>query len=77
MKIAELIKISKETMKMMSKCGIKTDDWRHLEMFDEYHSMRENCEKFRYIMAYLAEKYRLSESSVRRIIKRLSADVIL
>ena len=77
MKIADLMKISKETMKMMSKCGIKTDDWQHLEMLDEYHSMRENCEKFRYIMAYLAEKYRLSESSVRRIIKRLSADVIL
>ena len=77
MKIADLMKFSKETMKMMSKCGIKTDDWQHLEMLDEYHSMRENCEKFRYIMAYLAEKYRLSESSVRRIIKRLSADVIL
>jgi len=77
MKIADLMKISKETLKMMSKCGIKTDDWQHLEMLDEYHSMRENCEKFRYIMAYLAEKYRLSESSVRRIIKRLSADVIL
>lgn len=38
----------------------------NLEMLDEYHSMREKCEKFRYIMAYLAEKYRLSESSVRR-----------
>ena len=77
MKIADLMKFSKETLKMMSKCGIKTDDSQHLEMLDEYHSMRENCEKFRYIMAYLAEKYRLSESSVRRIIKRLSADVIL
>lgn len=77
MKIADLMKISKETMKMMSKCGIKTDDWQHLEMLDEYHSMREKCEKFRYIIAHLAEKYRLSESSVRRIIKRLSADVIL
>jgi DNA-binding MarR family transcriptional regulator len=77
MKIAELMKISMETLKMMSKCGIKTDDWQHLEMLEEYHSMRENCEKFRYIMAYLSEKYRLSESTVKRIIKRLSGDVIL
>lgn len=52
------MKISMEMLKMMSKCGIKTDDWQHLEMLEEYHSMRENCEKFRYIMAYLAEKYR-------------------
>jgi DNA-binding MarR family transcriptional regulator len=77
MKIAELMKISMEMLKMMSKCGIKTDDWQHLEMLEEYHSMRENCEKFRYIMAYLSEKYRLSESTVKRIIKRLSGDVIL
>lgn len=58
MKIAELMKISMEMLKMMSKCGIKTDDWQHLEMLEEYHSMRENCEKFRYIMAYLSEKYK-------------------
>lgn len=77
MKIAELMKISMEMLKMMSKCGIKTDDWQHLEMLEEYHSMRENCEKFRYIMAYLSEKYRMSESTVKRIIKRLSGDVIL
>jgi ribosomal protein S25 len=77
MKIAELIKISMEMLKMMSKSGIKTDDWRHLEMLDEYRKMRKDCEKFRYIMAYLSEKYRMSESSVRRIIKRLSGDVIL
>lgn len=31
MKIAELVKISMEMLKMMSKCGIKTDDWQHLE----------------------------------------------
>ena len=77
MKIAELMKISMEMLKMMSKCGIKTDDWQHIEMFEEYKLMREKCEKFRYIMAHLAEKYRMSESTVKRIIKRLSGDVIL
>jgi Mor family transcriptional regulator len=77
MKVVDLVKISKEALKMMSNSGIKTEDWRHIEMYEEYEDMRKNCEKFRYIMAYLSEKYRLSESSVRRIIKRLSADVIL
>lgn len=77
MKIAELVKISMETLKMMSKVGIKTDDWRHIEMFEEYLDMRKNCEKFRYIMAYLAEKYRISESTVKRIVKRLSGEVIM
>ena len=77
MKVAELVKISKEAMKMMSHSGIKTDDWQHVAMYDEYLDMRKNREKFRYIMAYLAEKYNISESSVKRIVKRLSSEVIL
>jgi len=65
-----------ETLKMMSVSGIKTEDWQHIKMYDEYMDMRRNREKFRYILAYLAEKYSISESSVKRIVKRLSAEVI-
>ena len=77
MKVIELVKISKDSMKMMSNLGIKIGDWKHLEMFEEYILMRGKCEKFRYIMAFLAEKYKISESSVKRIVKRLSSEVIL
>lgn len=77
MKVIELIKISTETLKMMSEVGIKTDDWQHISMYEEYQAMREKCEKFRYIMAHLAEKYKISESSVKRIVKRLSHEVFL
>jgi hypothetical protein len=77
MKVVELIKISKETLKMMSDCGIKIGDWQHVKMYEEYLAMRVRREKFRYMMAYLAEKYKLSESSVKRILKRLSGEVML
>lgn len=77
MKVAELVKISIEMLKMMSNCGIRTGDWRHIEMFDEYLDMRNSREKFRYIIAYLSEKYKISESSVKRVIKRLSGEVML
>ena len=77
MKVVELVKISIEALKMMSNHGIKTEDWQHISMYDEYVEMREKCEKFRYIMAYLSEKYKISESSVKRVIKRLSREVIL
>ena len=76
MKIVDLIKISSEAMKMMSDCGIRTGDWQHVQMYEEYQSMRGQREKFRYIMAFLAEKYRLSESSVKRVIRRLSREII-
>ena len=77
MKVVELVKISIETLKMMSKHDIKLNDWKHIEMFEEYLDMRRNREKFRYIMAYLAEKYKISESTVKRIVKRLSEEVML
>jgi hypothetical protein len=77
MKVAELVKISMEALKMMSNSGIKTEDWQHIEMYDEYQTMRQNRDKFRYILAFLAEKYKMSESSVKRIVKRLSSEVIL
>lgn len=75
MKIVELVKISMEALKMMSESGIKTEDWQHVKMYEEYRTMRENCEKFRYIIAHLAEKYHLSESSIKRVVKRLSREV--
>ena len=77
MKVVELVKISMEALKMMSDSGIRTEDWQHIKMYEEYIDMRRNCEKFRYIIAHLAEKYKLSESSIKRIVKRLSREVIL
>ena len=77
MKVVDLVKISKEAMKMMSNSGIKTEDWQHVEMYDEYQSMRSKRDKFRYILAFLSEKYKLSESTVKRIIRRLSEEVIM
>ncbi len=77
MKVVELVKISMSALKMMSEIGIKTEDWQHVKMYEEYLSMRDNCEKFRYIIAHLAEKYKLSESSIKRIVKRLSKEVSL
>ena len=77
MKVVELVKISMEALKMMSNSGIKTEDWQHIEMYEEYEDMRKNCEKFRYIMAYLAEKYNTSESTIKRVVKRLSREVTM
>ena len=77
MKVVDLVKISKEALKMMSNSGIKTEDWQHIEMYEEYVSMRKNREKFRYIIAYLAEKYNTSESTIKRVVKRLSREITL
>ena len=47
MKVVELVKISIESLKMMSKHDIKLNDWKHVEMFDEYLNMRKNNDDFK------------------------------
>ena len=71
----ELVKISIEQLKMMSNSGIKMNDWKFVEMYEEYTEMRKRREKFRYIIAHLAEKYTTSESNIKRVVKRLSREV--
>ena len=75
MKAVELVKISTNAMKLMSLSGIKTSDWKYVTMYEEFLLMRERREKFRYVLAFLSEKYGLSESSVRRVVGRLSKEV--
>lgn len=75
MTAAELVKINSISMELMSKYDIKQNDWQFIEMYDKYRSLREQGEKYCYIVASLAEKYHISESSVKRLIKRFSREV--
>lgn len=75
MRAIELVKISSEAMKVMSEIGIRTDDWRYVRMYEDFVEMRRNREKFRYIIAVLAERYGVSESTVKRVVGRMSREV--
>ncbi len=75
MKIIELLRFHKEFLKRMSENDIKTDDWEHVEMFNEYEQMRNAGEKATWIFPHLADKYGCSESSVYRIVSRFKSDV--
>jgi DNA-binding MarR family transcriptional regulator len=77
MKIIELIKFNRKSMEVMSRFDIKQSDCQYVELYEEYNMLRDKKEKYRYIIASLAEKYHISESSVKRLIKRLSIEVIL
>ena len=77
MQAIDLLKINKKPLELMSKCDIKQNDYLFIELFDEYRALRNKGEKYWYIIASLAEKYQVSESSVKRLIKRLSREVSL
>lgn len=75
MKGVDLLKINRIGIELMSKIGLKTDDHQYLELYDTYLNMRNMGEKVAYIVAHLAETYHISESSVKRIIRRFSREV--
>lgn len=75
MKVADLLKIGGEMLKLLSKYDVKMDDYRFAELYFEYERRSKNHEKYIVIVAELAELYGISQSTVERVIGRLRRTV--
>lgn len=75
MKVAELLKISSGTMKMLSKFDIRMSDYKYLDMFSEYEDLAGKGCKISSVVMCLSEKYSISEATVYRIIKRFKTTI--
>ena len=72
-----LLKLNLNQVKTMSKCGLSVDDARHIPMYEEYLSLRgEGVPKER-IYQYFRSRYHVSESTAKRVVKRLSGQVTI
>ena len=70
-----LLKLNINQVKAMSKCGLSVDDARHIPMYEEYLSLRRDGVPKERIYQHFNSKYHVSESTVKRVVKRLSARV--
>lgn len=75
MKVVDYLKIGSEFLKKMSNLDLRRDDYMHIELYEEYIRMRYDGDKVDYILRVLADRYRLSESTVKRIVRRFSQEV--
>lgn len=75
MKAVNLLRIGAELLKLMSICDLKVSDWQYLEMYSEYVKGRNNHIKYDVIIMQLSERYNISESSVKRIIRKFDKEV--
>ena len=75
MEVAEIVKIGREMLKLLSENDVKMGDWKHLRMYEEYKRMRQNGVKYRYAVAELTAAYNISRAKVERIIQRLGKTV--
>lgn len=70
-----LLKLNLNQLEIMSKCDLSVDDARYVPMYEEYlHLLGEGVPKER-IYQYLIKEYLVSESTVKRVVKRLSQKV--
>jgi hypothetical protein len=70
-----LLKLNINQVKIMSKCGLSVDDVRYVPMYEEYLSLRREGISKERIYQYLGNRYFVSESTVKRVIKRFSRRV--
>lgn len=75
MLIAEFVRINARLLKTLSDYGIKISDYKYVELFRDFVKMRENGDKTTYIVVALSEKYKLSETSVYRILRRFKVAI--
>lgn len=74
MKIYELLFLCEKVIRCLSECGIRTSDYRYTDLFREYTDMKHKGHKTTYVVAFLAEKYGISERKTYELIKRLASD---
>ena len=70
-----LLKINLNQVKIMSKCGLSVDDIRYIPMYEEYLSLRREGVPKERIYQHFGSKYHVSESTVKRVVKRFSRRV--
>lgn len=70
MTLFEALKFNREPLEMLISLGGKQDDLRFIDLYAEYENMKELGEKTTYIVAFLAQKYSVSERKIYDIIKR-------
>lgn len=72
-----LLKLNLNQFEIMSKFGLSVDDVRHVPMYEEYVSLRRDGVPKERIWQHFRGKYHVSESTVKRVIRRLSQRVTL
>lgn len=75
MSIADFIKLHKEIMNLLSQYDIRMEDFKYVDLYDDYTTMLKEGYKVSYIVCYLSDKYGISEASVYRVLKRFKITI--
>lgn len=68
MTIYEILSFNKELLHRLSDAGVKTGDYRYVDLFRDFTKMVREGNKTTYAVAVLSDKYRISERKVYDVI---------
>lgn len=76
MKLICLIEIGRSFMEMLSKNGIKINDYKYISMWYDYNQLRnKQHEKFDYTIEELSRKYKISKSTIIRLLHKFNSEL--
>ena len=73
MRIYDAIKFNHELLKKLLDAGIKLEDAKYVNLFDDYSAMLAMGDKVSYIVVILAQRYNVCERKVYQLIKHFQS----
>lgn len=74
MKVIEILLLGRNFLDLLHESCIKIGDVRYIDMYGEYRKIMSRGEKKTYAVAFLSEKYGISERKVFYLIKEFEKD---
>lgn len=73
----ELLKVNKGVIEILIKNDLDIQDVKYIEAFQEYSRLMSEGHKQLYVIQYIEDEYEVSKSTIKRLIKRFSKEVVL
>ena len=74
MKVVDLLKISRDLLKLLHENGISVGDYLYLPLLADYQQMKCSGDKTSYIVLMLSKKYEMCERKVYKLLNKLLKD---
>lgn len=74
MKIIEILKFNRELIKRLKMAGIRLEDEELVDLYTDYTALLDRGEKVSYAIAFLSDRYGVSERKVYGLIKHFQSD---
>lgn len=74
MKVIEILKLGGTFLNLLHDSCVRMDDLRFVPLYDEYCRIVRSGGKTTYAVAYLSEKYNVSERKVYYLIRKFGSD---